>query len=192
MYPAKPNEMPRVEVHATEGQEPFTIGSVTGHEEIFELVEKGGDEPAMVQALRFRVRPDAPTNPDENRSFTVRIQLLPFERVMEWTVDLRLLPAVHPVPALLDFGRVSLDHPKPLALRLAAVGARTVQVKQIEVVGQRFVVREPPRAPDMPWSCVVVVNPAVGRTGIITDQIILHTDDPDVPKVIVRARAIIE
>ena len=42
-------------VVARPGSEPFTVGRITGHEGVFEIVSRGSDEPALRQELRVRL-----------------------------------------------------------------------------------------------------------------------------------------
>mgnify|MGYP002624357747 CR=1 FL=1 len=188
-YPVQENEI-TVDVEAREGVAPFTVKEVSGHERHFTLVSKGTDAPARSQKVVFRLLRKAPTDVHENQKLKVRLLLEPNE-VLDWPVELRLLPPVHPQPDKIHFGEV----PPGVAVRrefsLAAFGPRDFDVKSCRSRDKKFLVEPLPRSEGMQWRFWVGL-PAGTPPGLYRDVLDIETTDPDVPLVTVQVAAVVK
>ncbi len=72
-------------------------------------------------------------------------------------------------------------------IRLAAVSGRTFTVKS--AVAQRGLFEvEIKHAPGLSWRIIVTI-PKRSARGLLQDRVVIETDDPDVPRIVVEVRA---
>jgi len=173
----------RVVIRAREGVEPFRIESVSGGEAYLEVISKGGDAPAREQEAVFRLRRDAPANPAEPRQFGVLFRIEPGAKEILWPVRLRLFPPIYASPSSLRWG----DDLAPREIRLASIPGRSFKVKSAVAQQGRFEVFVQAQ-PGMVPTILVSVRRGT-PAGTVQDHIVIETDDPDVPKIIVPAYA---
>jgi len=178
-----------VDVVARKGVPPFVVKAVTGFESHFTLVSQGGDKPAPTQKVVFKLRKDAPWDVHENQTVKVRLQLEP-EEILDWPMELRLLPPVYPQPDLVYFGEV----PQGVAVRkefvLATFGPRDFEVTSCRTREGNFIVDPLPHSEGMQWRFSVDLRPAT-RPGLVTDTVVIETSDPDAATITVHVRAMI-
>ena len=182
-YPVMEREH-RVTITAREGNEPFRISSVERHERYFDVVSKGSDEPAMEQEVRLKVRRDAPTNSAESAEFTVLFRLEPSGTEIVVPVRMRFYAPIHASPHVLDFGRDL----SPREIRVDGFGDRDFKVKTVTAERGRFDVRLRRQRQGMP-PIILVSIPKGAPDGILQDRVVIETDDPDVPRLIVPVKA---
>ncbi|MHC4550999.1 MAG: COG1470 family protein [Planctomycetota bacterium] len=185
-YPVLETEYP-VAIQGREGTEPFVIGRILGHEAVLAVRSRGSKEPAHEQQVVFRLRRDAPTDPASYRDFKVRFRLEPVGVEVILSVALRLFPPIHALPPEVHFGRVLRGYPQKKEIRLAAISGRKFQVESAHAQKGLFEL-ELKHAPGLEWR-VLVGLPNRSGLGLLQDKIVIETNDPDVPKIIVPVKA---
>jgi hypothetical protein len=178
-----------IEIHGRQGTEPFVIDQVMGHEAVFTLVSRGGTEPAVEQTVVFKLKRDAPTDPMLLREFNVRLRLSPVGYEVVVPVHLRLHPPIYADPPRPHLGRVPRGHPGKTEIRLVAIANRRFKVKSAETQKGLFEI-EVRHAPGLAWRILVGI-PNRSKTGLLQDRIVIETDDPDVPKIVVPVKAVV-
>jgi hypothetical protein len=177
-YPIRETTYP-VEIVARKGGDPFVVESVSGHEAYF-VVGELSKTPATRQRIEFKVKPNAPTSVTERQEFDVRFRLAPGHVDVIWPVSITLLPPIHPSPPRLNFGRVPIDRPARLELRLHTFANRKFKVTKAYTEKGRFAISEAHGGEGLTWSYFVA--PARNlRVGLHRDTLVIETDDKDVP-----------
>jgi len=179
-----------VDIRAREGVAPFTVESVAGHERYFEVVSLGGKEPARHQLVKLKLRRDAPTDANRDAEFSVRFRLEPTGEEVPWGVRIRLNPPLHAAPGELHFGTVSRSMPEEAEIRLTALPGRKFRVVRAQSEQGLVRVRVPEEPSALGWR-VLVSLPGGLAPGILQDRVVIETDDPYVPRLIVPVRAIV-
>lgn len=178
-----------VEIRAS--GEPFTVERLASLEPYFELAEPLATEPARSVTLRLRLRKDAPVS-TEPASGTLRIYLAS-GTMLEWPFQVTVLPSVYAQPGRVDFGTVDAGRLATTAIerevQIVALPGRRQEVTDARSENGLFGVRKEHRS-NLPWR-VVVTLPAGAKRGIYRDRILIDTNDPDVPRIIVRASAVV-
>jgi hypothetical protein len=185
-FPAQQLEFP-VTVRGREGTEPFTVGKITGHDRYFSVVRKGSEEAAREQTVVFRLKPDAPTDATAVQQFGIRIRLEPFGAEIVWPVTITLNPPIYAVPPRLHFGTLPSGQQRQLEVRLAAVAGREFEVTRATTERGLFKA-EVRHAPGLSWRIVVTI-PKRSARGLLQDRVVIETDDPDVPRLVVEVKA---
>ncbi|MFQ5844613.1 MAG: hypothetical protein ACE5JG_06440, partial [Planctomycetota bacterium] len=112
---------------AEPGAEPFTIGRITGGEDLLEVVSRGGAEPSRRQEVRVRLRRDTRLG---RHLVRVRIRVDPAGIDLDWSLRLFVVPTVVADPPEVDFGEI-----RP--------GSRVRhEVRLVSTVGRKFEVRD--------------------------------------------------
>ncbi|MHC4818936.1 MAG: hypothetical protein ACYTF8_12855 [Planctomycetota bacterium] len=185
-FPASEREF-SVTVRAREGMDAFTIGEIAGHERYLTVQSAGRKEAAHQQTVVFKLKRDAPTDATAEQTFGVRLRLEPMAAEVVWPVRLTLNPPIYPVPRLIHFGRVPRGQQRSAEIRLAAVSGRRFTVKS--AVAQRGLFEvEIKHAPGLSWRIIVTI-PKRSARGLLQDRVVIETDDPDVPRIVVQVKA---
>jgi hypothetical protein len=185
-FPSQELEFP-VTVRGREGTEPFTVGKITGHERFFSVQNAGGKEAAHEQTVTFKLKRGAPTDTKTVQQFGIRLRLDPFGAEVVWPVKMILNPPIYPVPPRVNFGTVAGGPQRQLEIRIAAVAGRRFEVTRVTTQKGLFEV-EIKHAPGLSWRIRVTIPKRSGR-GLLQDRVVIETDDPDVPRIIVDVRA---
>jgi hypothetical protein len=186
-YPVQEAVFP-VEIRAKEGVQPFVVARATGHERYFAIESLGSPEPAARQLVKLKLKRDAPTSVSEPAVCQVRFRIEPAGVEIAWPVEIRLYPPIHAFPRELHFGVVPKGTEKEAEVRLTAFANRSFRVTSA-VAEQRAVrVSLPDHAPGTAW-VVAVALPGGLEPGFVRDRVVITTDDPDVPELIVPVMA---
>jgi len=185
-FPIQELEFP-VTLRGREGTESFTIGKITGHERFFSVQSAGRKEAAHEQTVVFRLKRDAPTDATAVQQFGIRLRLDPFGAEVVWPVKMILNPPIYPLPPRVHFGTVASGQQRQLEIRIAAVAGRRFKVTRVTTQRGLFEV-EIKHAPGLSWRILVTIPKRSGR-GLLQDRIVIETDDPDVPRIVVDVRA---
>jgi hypothetical protein len=185
-FPSQELEFP-VTLRGREGTEPFTIGKITGHERFFTVQSAGGKEAAHEQTVVFKLKRDAPTDATAVQQFGIRLRLDPFRAEVVWPVKMTLNPPIFPVPPRVNFGTVASGQQRQLEIRIAAVAGRQFEVTRVTTQKGLFEV-EIKHAPGLSWRIVTTIPKRSGR-GLLQDRVVIETDDPDVPRIVIDVRA---
>jgi hypothetical protein len=185
-FPAEGREF-KVAIRARDEVAPFTVAGAAGHERYFEVLSLGTPEPAREQIVTFRLRRDAPTDPDRDAEWQVRLRLEPGGVEVAWPVKIRLNPPIHAQPTSLDFGKVPQGAGKAAEISLTAYANRAFRVTGASAERRQVQVTLPDHAPGTSWRVVVSLPKGLAK-GMIDDRVVIDTDDPDVPQLIVPVR----
>ena len=185
-FPVQEREF-TVTLRGREGTEPFTVGRIAGHERFFTVRESGTEEAAHAQTVVFKLRRDAPTDATAVQQFGIRLRLEPFGAEVVWPVKMTLNPPIYPQPPRVHFGTVASGQQPQSEIRLAAVGGRVFKITRVTTQRGLFEV-ETRHAPGLSWRVLVTVPKRSGR-GLLQDRVVIETDDPDVPRILVEVRA---
>ena len=190
-YPTRDRKY-TVEIQAAEGVAPFRLAKVSGLDPLFELAEPVSTEMASSHSLTLRLKRDAPTDVRPVQG-AVRMTIEPSGVTLEWPFRIRVLPAIYAQPSRVSFGKVSpaaLGKPREIAVQIVALPGRTFTLTGASAQYKRFHVRVKEHKAGMPWE-VVVALPAGSAPGTYRDNIILELDDPDVPRLVLEAHAMV-
>jgi hypothetical protein len=190
-YVTQKNEY-TLKVSATKGVAPFVVAGVNGLDPLFELAQPLATEPATEQSISLRIRKDALTGTEMLRG-ALRISIEPALVTLKWPYALRVLPPVNAQPAKIDFGTVShaaLNKAIERPVRIAALPGRKFTVTGAKAQQGHVHVRVAEHVVGTPWE-VVVSLPALADRGVYRDQVLIETDDPDVPKILIPVRAVV-
>jgi hypothetical protein len=186
-YPAAQTEF-KVKIVAREGVPAFTVAEASGHERYFEVVSLGTAEPAREQLVRLKLRRAAPTDVLQPADWKVRFRLLPSDVEVVWPVRLFLYPPIHATPREVSFGTVAQGAGREAEIILSALAQRAFRVTGARSEGRRVRVTVPEHAPGTTWRVLVSLPEGLGP-GVVEDRVVVETDDPDVPQLIVPVRA---
>ncbi|MHC4970974.1 MAG: hypothetical protein ACYTG3_01450 [Planctomycetota bacterium] len=176
-----------VTVRAREGVDAFTIGKISGHERYLTVLSTGGEEAARQQTVVFKLKRDAPTDATAEQALGVRLRLEPTAAEVVWPVRLTLNPPIFPVPSAIHFGTVAQGRQRTAEIRLATVSGRRFTVKAASTQRGLFEV-EIKHAPGLSWRILVTI-PKRSARGLLQDRVVIETDDPDVPRIVVEVKA---
>ena len=185
-FPSQELEFP-VTLRGREGTEPFIVGKITGHERFFSVQSAGEKEAAHEQTVIFKLKRDAPTDTKAVQQFGIRLRLDPFGAEVVWPVKMILNPPIYAVPPRLNFGTVAGGRQRQLEIRIAAVAGRRFKIPRVTTEKGLFEASIK-HAPGLSWRIVVTIPKRSGR-GLLQDRVVIETDDPDVPRIIVDVRA---
>ncbi|MHC4134564.1 MAG: hypothetical protein ACYTDU_04830 [Planctomycetota bacterium] len=185
-YPVQEREFP-VTLRGREGTEPFTVGKITGHERYLSVQETGSEEAAHEQTVVFKLKRDAPTDATAEQEFGIRLRLEPFGAEVVWPVRMTLNPPIYALPPRVHFGRVPQGLRRQIEILLAVVAGRRFTVKSAKAQRGLFKV-EIKHAPGLSWRIIVTI-PKRSARGLLQDRIVIETDDPDVPRIVVEVKA---
>ncbi len=184
-YPVQETEF-KVVIRAREEVEPFTVAEAAGHERYFDVVSLGTKEPAREQVVKFKLRRDAPTDVARDAEWQVRLRIEPGGVDVAWPVKIRLNPPIHAYPSAIDFRAVAARGEKEKEQEIVLTGYAN---RAFNVTGYRAELRQvrvtlKDHAPGMAWR-VLVSLPRDLAKGSVDDRVIIDTDDPDVPHLII-------
>lgn len=165
-------------VVARPGSKPFTVGRITGHEGIFEIVSRGSEEPALRQELRVRLLPGARLGPHKVR---VRIQLQPSGHELVWTFyPFVIVGTIVSDPPRVEFGRLGPGARVEHTVRLVSTTSSEFSVISAVAKGDHVEVEVLKRSGLAPK---LRLRLRVGLpSGRFADVIVVETDDPDTPR----------
>lgn len=186
-YPVEETEF-KVKIVAREGVKPFTVAEAKGHERYFDVVSLGTAEPAAEQLIRLKLRRDAPTDAARPAEWQVRFRLEPSDVEVSWPLKLFLYPPIHASPREVVFGAVKQGATSEAEILLHGLANRRFQVTDAQAEGRRVRVTLPEHAVGTTWR-VLVSLPESLAAGILMDRIVIRTDDPDVPQIVVPVKA---
>lgn len=186
-YPAQETEF-KVRIVAREGVAPFTVTEAKGHERYLEVVSLGTGEPAREQLVRLKLRRDAPTDAMQPAEWQVRFRIEPTGVEVAWPLKLLLYPPIHASPREVSFGSVPQGASKEAEVLLTALAQRSFRVTDARAEGRRVDVKVPEHAPGTTWR-ILVRLPESLPAGVLSDRIVIETDDKDVPRLIVPVKA---
>jgi hypothetical protein len=184
-YPVQETEF-KVVIRARDEVPAFTVKEAAGHERYFDVVSLGTAEPAREQIVKFKLRRDAPTDAERDAEWQVRLRIEPGGIDVTWPVKIRLNRPIHASPQRIDFRTVPQGTERKQEILLTGFLNRPFKVTGARA--ERVGVTLPDHAPGTAWR-VVVRLPASLAAGVIDDRVIIETDDPDVPHLIVPVRA---
>jgi len=118
----------------------------------------------------------------------VRFRIEPTGAEVTWPVRILLYPPVYAAPPELRFGSVAQGTEKEMEISLTAFANRPFQVTGAHAEGRRVRVTLPDHAPGTVWR-VLVSLPRDLAPGLLDDRVVIETDDPDVPRLIVPVKA---
>lgn len=176
-----------VTLRAREGMDPFTIGEVSGHERYLTVESTGSEEAAEQQTVVFRLKRDAPTDANAEQKFGIRLKLSPMAAEVVWPARLTINPPIFPVPPRFHFGTVAQGRQRQVEIRLAVVSGREFTIRAASAQRGLFEV-EIKHAPGLSWRVIVTI-PKRSARGLLQDRVVIDTDDPDVPRLIVEVKA---
>ncbi len=186
-YPVEQTEF-KVRIVAREGIAPFRIAEAKGHERYFDVVSLGTPEPAREQVVRLKLRRDAPTDAMRPAEWQVRFRIDPTDVEVAWPLKLFLYPPIHASPREISFGAVPQGMQKEAEILLTALANRSFRVTDARTEGRRVRVTVPEHAPGTTWR-VLVSLPESLPMGVLSDRVVIETDDKDVPQLIVPVKA---
>ena len=180
----------KFKVRAREGEAPFTVTDVEGLSPYFEMLGKGGAEPAAEQIVEVRLRRDAPAGKKTPDGYALRFRLSVGE-VVDVPVELGILPAIFPEPPELSFGTVARRAAPRKEVRLTSYvrPTRPFEVTSARSESRHFVV-EAKHSPGLQWSIWVSLPKGI-PPGTYHDTIVIETDDPDSPKISIKVSAVV-
>ena len=176
-----------VVLRGREGTEPFTVGRITGHERFLLVQSAGGEAAAHEQTVVFKLKRDAPTDATAAQRIGIRLRLEPFGAEVVWPVRMTLNPPIYAIPPSLHFRRIQQGQQRTMEIRLAAVPGRQFTVKSAIARRGLFEV-EVKHAQSLSWRIMVTI-PKRSARGLLQDRIVIETDDPDVPRIVVEVKA---
>ncbi len=168
----------KVSIIGRKGTKPFTVRQIAGHAAHFTVASKGTTEPASKQDVVLKLRRDAPLAIEKPHELRIRLTLSVDVEVV-WPVSTRVLPAIRPQPARLNFGRLAPGTPKVLIVRLLASDGRQFQAKCPPTERGKFIAQVQGGV-GMQQTIRVNVKPGL-PLGVHNDQVIVETGDKDVP-----------
>lgn len=179
-------ERPATEVVITarEGQAPFSIQRVLGADPFFELESDGGGEPAREKTVRLRLRADAPFG---KAKFVVRFQLAPSGHDVEWPTEIEVRPTILPSIPVVHFLVRPGTPVRPIEVRLDHLLGKEFRVTG-EVERPDFVTVQSSKPAGLAWRLIVQVKVDL-PVGVHEGVILVPTDDPETPKVLIRVSA---
>jgi len=186
-YPATQTEF-KLKIVAREGVAPFTVKEALGHERYLEVVSLGTKEPAREQLITLKLRRDAPTDAARPAEWKVRFRIEPKDVEVVWPMKLFLFPPIHASPRELQFGAVAQGAGTKSEILLTAIPGRVFRVTDARSEGRRLRITRPERAVGGVWKVDVALPESLPK-GILTDRVVIETDDPDVPQLVVPVRA---
>jgi len=186
-YPVQETEF-KVVIRARDEVPPFTVAQAAGHERYFDVVSLGTAEPAREQVVMFKLKRDAPTDPARDAEWQVRLRVEPSGTEVTWPVKIRLNPPIHAQPSVIDFRTVPQGAEKQREILLAAFANRAFKVTGASSERRLVEVKLPEHAPGTVWR-VLVVLPKGLAAGLVDDRVVIETDDPDVPSLIIPVKA---
>ncbi|HEX5137642.1 MAG TPA: hypothetical protein VFY93_11750 [Planctomycetota bacterium] len=186
-YPAAGTEF-KLKIVAREGVAPFTVAEALGHERYLEVVSLGTKEPAREQLITLKLRRDAPTDAARPAEWKVRFRIEPGDLEVAWPMKLFLFPPIHASPREVQFGAVAQGAGTEAEIFLTAIPGRTFRVTGARSEGRRLRVTIPEHALGGVWKVDVGLPESLPK-GVLTDRIVIETDDPDVPQLVVPVRA---
>lgn len=186
-YPVQETEF-KVVIRARDEVPPFTVRQASGHERYFDVVSLGTAEPAREQLVRFKLRRDAPTDATRDAEWQVRLRVEPGGVDVTWPVKIRLNPPIHAHPGSIDFRQVPQGVEKQKEILLSGFANRVFKVTGAHAERRQVRVTLPDHAPGTAWR-VIVSLPTGLAAGAVDDRVVIETDDPDVPHLIVPVKA---
>ena len=179
----------KFKVRAREGEAPFTVTDVEGLSPYFEVLSKGGAEPAAEQTVEVRLRGDAPVGKTPD-GYALRFRLSVGE-VVEVPVRMDILPAIFYEPRQVRFGTVARRAAPTKEVRLTSYvrPRRPFKVTSARSERRHFVV-EAKHSPGLQWSIKVSLPKGI-PPGSYADTIVIETDDPDSPKIRIKVSAVV-
>jgi hypothetical protein len=176
-----------VVLRGREGTEPFTVGRITGHERFLLVQSAGGEAAAHEQTVVFKLKRDAPTDATAAQRIGIRLRLEPFGAEVVWPVRMTLNPPIYAIPPRIHFGRTQQGQQRGVEIRLASVPGRRFTVKSATAQRGLFEV-EVKHAQSLSWRVMVTI-PKRSARGLLQDRVVIETDDPDVPRIVVEVKA---
>jgi hypothetical protein len=137
--------------------------------------------------VTLKVRRDAPTDAAEPAECQVRFRVEPGGQEVSWPVRIRLYPPLY-APRELSLGVVPRGAEREGEIRLTALPNRAFRVTRVQAERGLVRVTLPDNAQGSAWR-VLVTLPAAYEAGTVADRILIETDDPDVPRLIVKVTA---
>jgi len=186
-YPVQETEF-KVVIRAREEVPPFTVAQASGHERYFDVVSLGTAEPAREQTVKFKLKRDAPTDAARDAEWQVRLRIEPAGVDVAWPVKIRLNPPIHAHPSAIDFRTVPQGTEKEREILLAAFANRAFKVTGARSERRQVRVTVPDHAPGTAWR-VLVALPRGLAAGLVDDRVVIETDDPDVPNLVIPVKA---
>jgi len=172
----------RIRLIADDGEPPFFVDSVENLGGYLEELSRGSKEPAATQSLKLRLRESAPIGPAR---FTIAVKLAPGGEIVHIPFEFEIVRSIVAHPARMNFGKTENGLRPERELRLLSLVSGSFRVTSAVARDGKFEVKvvqagnAPPR---------ILVRPAAGLpSGITSDQILIETDDPDTPSLIVDA-----
>jgi hypothetical protein len=184
-YPVQETEF-KVVIRAREEVPPFTVAQASGHERYFDVVSLGTAEPGREQVVRLKLRRDAPTDAARDAEWQCRFRIEPGGVDVAWPLKIRLNPPIHAHPGAIDFRTVAQGTEKAQEILLTGLANRAFKVTRATAGHVRVAL--PDHAPGTAWRVIVSLPPGLGA-GAIDDRVVIETDDPDVPRLIVPVKA---
>ena len=133
-----------------------------------------------------------PVNPNRDRVQDLRcypsVADLPAGVDVAWPVKIRLNPPIHAQPGAIDFRTVPQGAEKEREILLAAFANRAFKVTGARSERRQVRVAVPDHAPGTAWR-VLVSLPKGLAAGLVNDRVVIETDDPDVPQVVIPVTA---
>ena len=123
----------------------------------------------------------------------LRISIEPALVTLKWPYALRVLPPVNAQPDKIDFGTVSheaLNKAIERSVQVVALPGRKFEVTGAKSQQGHVHVRMADHVVGTPWQ-VIVALPALADRGVYRDQVLIETNDPDVPKILIPVRAVV-
>ncbi len=186
-YPVQETEF-KVMIRARDEVPPFTVAQAAGYERYFDVVSLGTTEPAREQTVKFKLKRDAPTDAARDAEWQVRLRIEPSGVDVTWPVKIRLNPPIHAHPGAIDFRTVPQGTEKEREILLAAFANRAFKVTGAHAERRQVRVTVPDHAPGTSWR-VLVSLPRGLAAGLVDDRVVIETDDPDVPNLIIPVKA---
>ena len=186
-YPVQETEF-KVVIRAREEVAPFTVKQVSGHERYLDVLSLGTEEPAREQTVRLKLRRDAPTDAARHAEWQCRFRIEPGGVEVAWPLKIRLNPPIHAHPGAVDFRTVAEGTEKEQEILLTGLANRAFKVTGASAERRQVRVTLPDHAPGTVWRVIVSLPKSLGA-GAIDDRVVIATDDPDVPQLIVPVKA---
>ncbi|MEE8106594.1 MAG: hypothetical protein V3T86_13750 [Planctomycetota bacterium] len=172
----------RIRLIADDGEPPFSVGSIENLGRYLEELSRGSDGPAASQTLKLRLASSAPIGPAR---FTIAVKLAPGGEIVHIPFEFEIVRSIVAHPTRINFGKTANGARPERELRLLRLVGGAFRVTSAVSRDGKFEVKVV-QAGNMPPR--ILVRPAAGLpSGITSDQILVETDDPDTPKLIVDA-----
>ena len=125
--------------------------------------------------------------PHGSHKFEIGIHLAPSGYVVRWPVTIRIVAGILAQPNKLTFGKIRPNQEPTKELTLHSLLRRSFTVTSADSAKGKFTVKAV-RTPSGSWRLLVTPVPNL-PPGFSSDRIVIETDDPDTPRLIVEVFA---